>query len=451
MIESTATGISRSSSSRGKSQKGRNRSRSTGSSVGGSLASNSKKKKKNKAKRPVSPQKNIENDELNAVEKAKTGPTGREIKNATDSGHTTEERTLLISKTPAHVAIPQNGARRAIRGSRKAPSILVASSSHPCVVTNSMTSATTPTGAGNTDKTGHADWTETHSQNDENDTDTELIHLYPRDTEGSSHIFFENGRALRQNDVAKSHTLRESVVGAGRKKQHIHSANDAKDPTIKLTSPGRLPKWMLLRSRDSLFCPRNMLFEKRKKGRHKGSRINLRNKTVAGVRAIGTHFSGHDAAMEAKLEQAKMKAKSRASQLRKMRRARRAQEKSTPEPRSGTRRPSSAATDASASSHSSALMDNPTRLLARLEALNKSSPPPPPGWQEHLDLQTGRVFYVEVSSGKTTWVNPGRPRPRRVESRGMVKPVGVRLHTPASATRVQQDWREYLPPPETCE
>jgi hypothetical protein len=295
----------------------------------------------------------------------------------------------------------------------------------------------------NTGATGHGGKMSTI----DDDADEEIIQLYPRDTEGSNHIVFDGGRNHHQHEAASTHA--PPVLTTGALSKH-HSGGEAKDPTVKLTSPGRLPKWMLLRSRDSLFCPKNMLFERRKKKQNRGSpRSSLRTKTVTGVGIIGTHFAGHIAAMANRFDQKKAEAKNKAAAVRRMRRARRAREKLALGHTAPSSRPSSAVTTTSASSRSSAMTDDSTRLLSRLQALDKSAPPPPPGWQEHLDLQTGRVFYVELTTGKTTWENPSRPKPRRVESRGMITPTGAHLHTPVQSTRVKQDWRMYLPPPET--
>ena len=63
------------------------------------------------------------------------------------------------------------------------------------------------------------------------------------------------------------------------------------------------------------------------------------------------------------------------------------------------------------------------------------------GWQEH------RCYYVHPESGKAQWEHPGKPRRRKIQSRGL-DAEGARLNTPVVHARVKQDWTEYLPEPE---
>ena len=278
-----------------------------------------------------------------------------------------------------------------------------------------------------------------HNTDGKGASSSEVIQLYPQDVRGSKHILFESSQTSSQQDERdKNDSTRMSNHHPGQEK------SESRDSAIALTSPGRLPSRIVRRSCDSVFAPKNVLFENRKKKRGRHSK-SLRSEEITDVSVDGKHFQNHEAAMKAKATEALAKAKSRAKVERRMRKARRARERQILGKSENSSRPSSAA------SWSSSLSDHPRNIAKRIEILNEGCPPPPPGWQEHLDLQTGRVFYLEVKTGKTTWENPSKQRPSRVESRGMLAPVGARLHTPVVAKRVKQNWTEYLPPPETNE
>ena len=266
----------------------------------------------------------------------------------------------------------------------------------------------------------------------------ESVGLYNTTTDGSTHVLF---------DTRKTHP------------DHDYGLPE-RDPTVLLTSPGRLSKTVRKQFKDSLNIPANQLMEERKS--------KIRSQTLHGsklaptVVADGKKFAHQEEMLKKRDEKIQEnrrieieKEKKRLRQHKRLRRrlAKKVASKTmnslsrpgTAKSRasSSTNRSNTAGTDGSSSSRSSG------QNLSSVMKIPKGTKPPPPGWQEHLDPVSGKTFYVHLKSSITSWDYPTKEPSRKIPPQGLAQGKQAKFQPPIQRKLVQQDWTGYLASPDS--
>ena len=277
----------------------------------------------------------------------------------------------------------------------------------------------------------HSQLTDTISSWNNAANPNDSIGLYNTTTEGSCHVVFDQTLTHPDHD-------------------YLNPNVPERDPTITLTSPGRLPKTILKRVRDSIFVPQNQLMEDRKNKTR--IVVGAHSKKPPKINAQGSHFV-HQATNLAKkaADERIMRSIEIAKEKKRVKQQRRARKKFQNKSTSklGTKsRPTTAGSTATGTSRptTAGSRNNKSKTAAQSAKMPKGTKPPPEGWQEHLDPVSGRTFYVHLTTKKTSWRYPNNWSMQKTHPK-MYKSKTSKFSPRPGKKMVQQDWREYCPPP----